>query len=85
MKSITIHGLDDILSEALKMKAKEEGLSLNKTIKKLLEQAFGIKRHGKDKFRKHFNELCGVWSKEDVKEFKNKTKDFEKINQEDWK
>ena len=33
MKSITIHGLEDPLDTLIREKARQEGLSLNKTIK----------------------------------------------------
>jgi len=36
MKSISIHGIDEPLAEILKAKAAVEGLSMTKTIKKLL-------------------------------------------------
>ena len=45
MKSITIHGLDGKLYERIKEKAKRQGLSLNRTIKNLLEKSLGIKNH----------------------------------------
>ena len=40
---MTIHGIDDHLEKMIRFKAEAEGLSLNKTIKKLLETALGIK------------------------------------------
>ena len=43
MKSITIHGVDEPLSELIKSKAQSEGLSINKTIKKILESSLGVK------------------------------------------
>ena len=36
MKSITIHELDDDLDALIRVRARREGLSLDKTIKKLL-------------------------------------------------
>ena len=43
MKSITIHGIDEPLEKLIKSRAREEGLSINKTLKKLLEQSLGVK------------------------------------------
>jgi hypothetical protein len=43
MKSITIHGVDEPLAELIKSKAKSEGLSVNQTIKNILEAALGVK------------------------------------------
>lgn len=42
MKSITIHNLDDPLYTLIRVKAKNEGLSLNKAIKKLLADALHL-------------------------------------------
>ena len=39
MKSITIHGIDDPLAKLIKSKVRSEGLSVNKTVKKLLEES----------------------------------------------
>ena len=43
MKSITIHGIDDITSRQLQIISERMGLSLNKTIKRILQEALGIK------------------------------------------
>ena len=85
MKSITIHGIDDPLAELIKSKARSEGLSVNKTVKKLLEEALGVKPSRKGKFRDEFEEFCGMWTESDLKEFEEKTKDLRVVNDEDWR
>ena len=85
MKSITIHGIDDPLSELIKSKARSEGLSVNKTVKKLLEEALGVKPQSEGKFRSDFEEFCGIWSESDLKEFEEKTKALRIIHKEDWR
>ena len=45
MKSITIHGLDEGLEAMIEEKARQEGLSLNKTVKMLLREALGLVLH----------------------------------------
>jgi hypothetical protein len=84
MKSITIHGIDDPLAELLKSRAQAEGLSINKTVKKILEESLGVKPRSKGKHRSDFEEFCGIWSKSELGEFEKSTKDLRKINQEDW-
>ena len=84
MKSITIHNIDDPLTELIKSKAKSEGLSVNKTVKKLLEEALGVKPLRQAKFRSDFEEFCGIWTESDLKEFEEKTKGLRIINDEDW-
>ena len=76
MKSITIHGIDQPLAELIQSKAQAEGLSINKTVKKLLEESLGVKPRPKDSNRDQFEEFCGIWSKSDLSEFDKKTEEF---------
>jgi hypothetical protein len=85
MKSITIHGMEKPLASMLKAKAQEEGQSLNKTIKQLLESALGIKVPAKGAFSKDFTEFRDVWSHTDLNIFRKATEDFSSIDKEDWK
>ena len=84
MKSITIHGIDEPLAKLIKSKAQEEGLSINKTIKKALEEAFGVKPRHKGSNRSQFEEFCGIWSISELNEFDKNTKELRKIDPEDW-
>jgi len=85
MKSITIHGIDDPLAELIKSRAQAEGLSINKTVKKLLETSLGVTPRKKGLNRKDFEEFCGIWSDSDLAEFEENTKDLRNIDNEDWK
>jgi len=84
MKSITLHGIDSKLDDLIKRKARKQGQSLNKTIKKLLEKSLGLNSDIEGDRRKEFTDLFGIWSKDEVKEFDKHTKDFEQIDNEDW-
>ena len=84
MKSITIHGLDEDLAALIKETAKLEGLSLNKTIKKLLEESLGIKIKNEKLHRGDFEEFCGLWSQTDLVKFNEQVSDFDKVEDEDW-
>ena len=83
MKSITIHGMDPDLAIRLERSARESGLSLNKAIKKLLAGALGVAPAGADR-RRNFQDLCGKWSKDQAKEFRQAVSDFERVEPEDW-
>jgi hypothetical protein len=86
MKSITIHNIDGQLADLIKSTAKTKGISINKTIQQLLEEALGVKPPRLDSpNRKEFSEFCGLWSKTDLLEFEKKTKAFEEIDPEEWK
>ena len=84
MKSITIHGLDEQLEKLLKDRAKSNGTSLNKTIKRLLEEALGVCVKSQPIYRKYFSKFCGVWSQSDLEEFKKASKNLREIDFEDW-
>ena len=84
MKSITIHGIDEQLANLIKSKAESEGLSINKTVKKLLEVALGVKPQIEMKNLDDFKEFCGLWTQADLDEFEEKTTDFRKIDKKDW-
>lgn len=83
MKSITIHNLEDRLAKRIEQKAKESGLSLNKTIKRLLAQALGLPPAGQD-HSPDFEEFLGIWSQEEFDAFQNQTAEFEKVDSTDW-
>ncbi len=85
MKSITLHNIDDPLVELIKSKAKSEGLSINKTIKKILEESLGVRPKPGGVFRNDFEGFCGIWSDSELAEFDERTGDFKKVNPEDWK
>jgi len=85
MKSITIHGIDDITSQQLQIVAAKMGLSLNKTIKKILQEALGIKPAEISSRRSDFEEFCGIWSEDDLQEFNAAVEPLRQVNPEDWK
>ena len=84
MKSITIHGLDDPLDSLIRQRAKRKGTSLNKTIKKLLEESLGVRPVTDRGHREDFLDLFGVWSDADLRDFERSTRDLAKIDPEDW-
>jgi len=84
MKSITIHGIDDPLAKLIKSKAQSEGLSINKTVKKLLEESLGVKPRNKGINRSDFEEFFGIWSESERNEFEDRTDELRNVNYEDW-
>jgi plasmid stability protein len=85
MKSITIHKLDNDLDALIRDRARREGISLDKTVKKLLEESLGIKPKDEDNRKEEeFLDIFGAWSEEEACEFDRTTRDFEKIDLKDW-
>ncbi len=84
MKSITIHKIEEPLNTLLRERAKSEGLSLNRTVKKLLEEALGVRPKADEERRKDFLELFGRWSRKEAREFRRRLGDLEKVDPKDW-
>lgn len=85
MKSITIHGLDEILDKLIRKRAKKQGNSLNKTIKRLLEESLGIHKKQNSGHRDDFVDLFGIWTKREAERFSGIIQDLEKIDKKDWR
>ncbi len=84
MKSITIHGVDEQLSELIKARARSDGLSVNRTIKRMLESALGVKPRQLNANRSEFEEFCGEWSEADLTEFEKNTTPTREVDAGDW-
>ncbi len=76
MKSITMHNIDELMDKIIREKAASEGLSLNKTIKSLLEKSLGIQPGKEHDRKKDFLDLFGIWSESEAKEFNRSLKEF---------
>jgi len=87
MSSITLHNLEDSLYAFLKRKARTEGKSLNLTIQELLKESVGLKGKAGKNAKKNdvYAELCGAMSREELRKMEKAEKEFEVIEEGDWK
>ena len=85
MKSLSLRGIPEDLSENLRKLSQKEGISLNKTVLKLLEDSVGIKKKRRLNLYRDLDDLAGTWSRKDEKEFKDKIHFFEMIDKDLWK
>jgi plasmid stability protein len=83
MKSISIHGIDDEMEKRIAARAKIEGKSVNKIVKELIARALGMGEKPPDN-RALFEDLSGVWTEEDEREFLASIADLEKTDEKDW-
>ena len=83
MTDITIHGLEDPIDSLLRERARQQGISLNKAIKQILAESFGLTLDTK-KNRHDFEDLSGAWTSEDVAEFSRAAQDFSIVEPRDW-
>ena len=84
MKSITIHGLDGPLNTLIRERARRQQLSLNKTIKLLLEESLGLTGQRGDSHRSEFIDLCGVWTAADKRQFVDASRELDSTDPGDW-
>ncbi len=83
IKQMTLRRIPDQLEKALRHRAKDSGLSLNRVSIELLSQALGVDSPATKK--RNLSEFCGVWSQDDLKEFEQNTNCFDAIDAEIWK
>jgi hypothetical protein len=76
MKSITIHKLDEALARVLEERARREGVSINRLVKRLLRSALGLEKEPEPDHRGDFLDLFGTWSE--------RIEELETIEPQDW-
>jgi len=83
MKSISVHGIDDEIEKKIGERAKAEGKSVNKTVKELIAKALGLGDKPPDD-RAMFEDLSGVWTEAEEREFLDSIADLETTDEKDW-
>jgi len=84
MRSFTLHKMDPLLAEKLEQRAREGGQSLNRTAQDLLREALGLQGpEGADR-TESFRDLFGTWDEDDLREFKERVADFDRVDPADW-
>jgi hypothetical protein len=83
MKSITVHGLEDKIYEMIRKRAKSEGRSVNKVVKELIARALGLEGNRTDN-TEDFANLCGVWTEEEAREFREVIGVMARVDPEEW-
>ena len=85
MKSITVHNIDTQTIQRIEEISRSTGKSLNKVIKELLHDSLGINTTKRDLKEQEFGEFFGVWTEEEYEGFQRNMKDFDQIDESDWK
>lgn len=85
MQQLTLRGFDPELELRLRQIAKSLGLSLNKAALFLMRKGAGLDKADRPNVVGHsVDHLIGVWSEEDEREFRDATRDFDRIDAEFW-
>ena len=87
MNQLTIRNVDEGLLSKIKILARQEGVSMNKFVVKLLRESLGFDKKQKiPGLVKHhdLDYLFGTWSEEEAQEFDEALNEHRKIDGELW-
>ena len=85
MATMTLRGIDDAISGALKEKARREDTSVNTVMLRILKESLGIEKKRRNVVYNDLDHLAGTWSSNDITEFESATAAFEKVDEDMWK
>ena len=83
MNAITLRNIPREIQEAIQRRARDEGLSFNKTVLRMLEEALGLRR-GSRALHHDLDHLAGTWSQEEAAEFDAALAEQRRIDPELW-
>lgn len=84
MATMTLRGIDDRISNALKEQAKKEGTSVNSLTLKLLKEKLGLEKQKRNLLYDDLDHLAGTWSAEQAAAFEEAVAGFEKVDEKMW-
>jgi len=83
MKTMTIRNVPTELSAALEAEKRRRGLSLNRTVLLLMQEALGVST-GRSRSN-GLRRLSGSWSEDDFRNFEQAVAPFGEIDEELWR
>ena len=85
MNAITVRNLPPAVAKAVKEKARKEGLSLNRAIVRLLEEATGLGMTAKRVVHHDLDHLAGTWSEAQYRACLEALHEQRQIDPEMWR
>lgn len=85
MTTMTLRGIDDSLSQALKDLARDQGVSLNTLALRLIREATGVDKRKRTILHHDLDGLAGTWSEADELAFTAAARSFEVVDEDMWK
>jgi len=85
MSAITVRNLPREVARAVREKAKKEGISLNKAVVGLLEEATGVRPGKRQVIHDDLDRFFGTWTKEEADQFEESLRDQRRIDPEMWR
>lgn len=84
MTAITLRNIPPKLQEVIQQRADKEGLSLNRTVLRMLEEAAGQKTSISRELHYDLDHLAGTWSEEEAAAFDTTLAEQRRIDPELW-
>ncbi len=84
MNAITLRKIPPNLQKVIQERANSEGLSLNKTVLRMLEESAGLRRNVERVLHHDLDQLAGTWSAEEARAFDRALEEQRKIDPELW-
>jgi plasmid stability protein len=85
MATMTLRGMDEGMTRALKDRAQKENTSVNSVMLKILKESLGLDKKKRSVLYNDLEHLAGTWSAQDAAEFENATAAFEAVDEDIWK
>jgi len=76
--------MDENLSRLLEERARREGISINRLVKRLLRSALGLEKEPEPDHRAEFLDLFGTWPERKTADFHKRIEELETIEPQDW-
>lgn len=84
VKPVTLRNVPREVERAIQRRARQSGLSLNKTIIALLEEGVGTRRPKQQVVHHDLDHLAGTWGPKEAAEFDAALGEQRRIDQEVW-
>ena len=86
MTTLSIRGLDERTAKILKDHARRSGKSVNLKVVELIQKGLGIAAPGAGgQAHTDLDHLAGTWDAKEAREFAQRTKAFEVVDEELWR
>ena len=84
MTAITLRNIPPRLQEAIRRRAGRDGLSLNKAVLRMLEEAAGQRNTTRRELHHDLDHLAGTWSAEEAAAFDTALVEQRRVDPELW-
>ena len=86
LPQLTVRGFSPRLADVIRRRAEAQGLSLNKAVLRMLEEAAGLRRPagGSGSIGDALDEHAGTWTAAEARRLKRAVADFEQVDPDLW-